>query len=62
LGDLETRWRKGEKQGFLGLALAAWHSGIVVIASAYRTEAPGFESRQGVRFKGIYMYIAVLLL
>jgi hypothetical protein len=28
--------------------------GIVVIASAYRTEDPGFESRQGVRFLGIY--------
>jgi hypothetical protein len=27
--------------------------GIVVIASAYRTEDPGFESRQGVRFLGL---------
>jgi hypothetical protein len=28
--------------------------GILVIASAYRTEYPGFESHQGVRFLGIY--------
>jgi hypothetical protein len=34
--------------------------GIVVIASAYRTEDPGFESRQGVRFFR-KLYIAVLL-
>jgi hypothetical protein len=27
-----------------------WRRGIVVNASAYRTEDPGFESRQGVRF------------
>jgi hypothetical protein len=27
-----------------------WRRGIVVIASAYRTEDPGLESRQGVRF------------
>jgi hypothetical protein len=27
-----------------------WRRGIVVVASAYRTEDPGFESRQGVRF------------
>jgi hypothetical protein len=27
---------------------------IVVIASAYRTEDPGFEIRQVVRFLGIY--------
>jgi hypothetical protein len=31
-----------------------WWRGIVVIASAYRTKDPGFESRQGVRFLGIY--------
>jgi hypothetical protein len=37
----------------LSLALAR-RLGIVVIASAYRTEDPGFESRQGVRFLGIY--------
>jgi hypothetical protein len=30
-----------------------WRRGIVVIASAYRKEYPGFESRQGVRFLGI---------
>jgi hypothetical protein len=35
--------------------------GIVVITSAYRTEDPGFESRQGVRFLGIYSAVAVLL-
>jgi hypothetical protein len=34
--------------------------GIVVIASASRTEDPGFESRQGVRFLGV-VNIAVLL-
>jgi hypothetical protein len=27
-----------------------WRHGIVVIASAYRTEDPGFESPQGVMF------------
>jgi hypothetical protein len=31
-----------------------WRRGIVVITSAYRSEDPGFESRQGVRFLGIY--------
>jgi hypothetical protein len=31
-----------------------WRRGIVVIASAYRTEDPGFESRQGVRFIGVF--------
>jgi hypothetical protein len=30
-----------------------WWRGIEVIASAYRTEDSGFESRQGVRFLGI---------
>jgi hypothetical protein len=39
--------------------LSCWH-GIMVIASAYRTEDPGFESRQGVRFFRNF-YIAVLL-
>jgi hypothetical protein len=34
---------------------------IEVIAFAYRTEDPGFESRQVVRFSGLYTYIAVLL-
>jgi hypothetical protein len=37
-----------------------WRRGIVVIASAYRTEDPGFESRQGARFFR-NLYIAVLL-
>jgi hypothetical protein len=31
-----------------------WRRGIVVIASAYKTEDPGFDSRHGVRFLGIY--------
>jgi hypothetical protein len=31
-----------------------WRRGILVIPSAYRTEDPGFESQQGVRFLGIY--------
>jgi hypothetical protein len=35
--------------------------GIVVTASAYRTEDPGFEPRQGARILGLYTYIAVLL-
>jgi hypothetical protein len=39
----------------------SWRRGIVVIASANRTEDPGFESRQGVMFLGLYAYIAVLL-
>jgi hypothetical protein len=30
-----------------------WRRGIVVIASAYRTEDLGLESRQGVRFLGL---------
>jgi hypothetical protein len=36
-----------------------WRRGIVmhvVITSAYRTEDPGFESRQGVRFLGSYTF------
>jgi hypothetical protein len=37
---------------FCVIALA-WRRGIVVIASAYRTEDPGFQSREGVRFLGI---------
>jgi hypothetical protein len=36
----------------------SWRRGtyryVVVIASAYRTEDPRFESRQGVRFLGIH--------
>jgi hypothetical protein len=31
-----------------------WWRGIVVIASAYRPEGPGFVSRECVRFLGIY--------
>jgi hypothetical protein len=38
-----------------------WRLGIVVIASAYGTEDPGFESRQGVRFLGIYSRSAVVI-
>jgi hypothetical protein len=34
----------------LGVSLMPWRRGIVVIAHAYRTEDPEFESRQGVRF------------
>jgi hypothetical protein len=37
-----------------------WRRGIIVIVSAYRTEDPGFESRQCERFLGVN-YIAVLL-
>jgi hypothetical protein len=33
-----------------------WRSGIVIIASAHRTEDPGLESRQGVRFLGRYTF------
>jgi hypothetical protein len=33
-----------------------WRRGIVVIASAYRTEDIGFESHQGVRFLGLYIH------
>jgi hypothetical protein len=32
-----------------------WRKGIGVIASAYRTEDPGFKSRQGAMFLEIYM-------
>jgi hypothetical protein len=35
--------------------------GIVVIASAYRTEDPGFESRQGVRFLGFYIHCSAIV-
>jgi hypothetical protein len=31
-----------------------WRRDTVVIAAAYRTEDPGFKSRQGARFLGIY--------
>jgi hypothetical protein len=37
-----------------------WRRGIVVIASAYRTENPGFESRQGVRFRSLYIAVSKL--
>jgi hypothetical protein len=37
-----------------------WRRSIVDIASASRKEDPGFESRQGVKFLGLYN-IAVLL-
>jgi hypothetical protein len=30
-----------------------WRSGLMVTASAYRTEVPGFESHQGLRFSGL---------
>jgi hypothetical protein len=33
----------------------------VVIALAYKTEDPGFESCQGIRFIGINVYIYILL-
>jgi hypothetical protein len=42
------------KQCFL---LRPWRRGKVVIASASRPEDRGFESRRGVRFLGIYMYV-----
>jgi hypothetical protein len=34
--------------------IGPWRRGIAVIASAYRTEDPGFESSQSVRFLGLY--------
>jgi hypothetical protein len=33
-------------------ALAAWYTCIVVTAAAFRTEYPGFKSRQGIKFVG----------
>jgi hypothetical protein len=36
------------------LGMLPWRRGIVVIAAAYRTEDPGFEFHQGVRFLGVY--------
>jgi hypothetical protein len=38
----------------ISIKLTPWQRGIVVIASAYRTEDPRCESRQGVRFLGLY--------
>jgi hypothetical protein len=49
---------------FCEIFLMRWRflrPGIVVIASSSRTEEPGFESRQGVRFLGFWMYLAVHL-
>jgi hypothetical protein len=60
-----SRWKKirniflNRKQWECLVNAKHWRRGIVVIASAYRTEDPGFESRQGVRFFR-YLYIAVL--
>jgi hypothetical protein len=50
-----SRWI-GSRNPCLAFVLAQnkINSGIVVIAYAYRTEDPGFKSRQGVRFSGIY--------
>jgi hypothetical protein len=31
-----------------------WRRGIVVIASAYISDDPGYESRRGVKFSGMY--------
>jgi hypothetical protein len=42
--------------------IVPWRRGIVVISNASRRENPGFESRPGVRFLGLYVYIVVLLL
>jgi hypothetical protein len=39
-----------------------WRRGIVVIASASRPEYPRFESLEGVRLWGLYIYISMLLL
>jgi hypothetical protein len=33
-----------------------WRRGIGVIASVSRTDSPGFESRLGVRFLGLYTF------
>jgi hypothetical protein len=35
----------------------AQRRGIVVIGSPYRTEDPGFEPRQDVRFLGLYIAV-----
>jgi hypothetical protein len=40
--------------------MSPWRRGIVVIASAYSTEDPEFESHQGVRFLGIAHCSSVL--
>jgi hypothetical protein len=42
------------KRPFQNLFYFPRRCGIVVIATAYRTEDPGFESRQVVRFLGFY--------
>jgi hypothetical protein len=58
--DIALPWNDTYKFNF-GMyicPLLPWRRGIVVIASTYRTEDPGFESRQGVRFfLGIYAYL-----
>jgi hypothetical protein len=49
-----TRWYTMLLHRFKKQNPGPWRRGIVVIASALRTEDPGFESRQGVRFLGGY--------
>jgi disulfide bond formation protein DsbB len=45
------KYHFGKEYG--NVAVVAWYMYIVVIASASRTDDPGFESRQGVRFLGL---------
>jgi hypothetical protein len=47
-------WNTGKNRGRELEFFMPWRRSIVVIESAYRTKVPGFESRQGVRFFGIY--------
>jgi hypothetical protein len=41
--------------------MSPWRRGMVVIASASRTEDPGFKSRQGVRVLGLYTHCSAVV-
>jgi hypothetical protein len=45
---------------FCFIFILPWRRGIVVVASAYRTEDSEFESLQGVRFK-VYIHCSVVV-
>jgi hypothetical protein len=51
-------------KSYLGYLLGRlpWRRGIVTIASAYWTEDPGFKSRQGVKFLGIYIHCSAVVI
>jgi hypothetical protein len=53
--DDEIPVQKDSERFLQNIKWLPWRRGIVVIASAYRTEDAGFKSRQGVRSFGIYL-------